>query len=130
LTMKTDPEKAVEAYKKAGRIYRATPGAEIQAAHIDMQLAAYALGTGRAQEAVSLVNRALASDVSSENASLVATLYMIRAEAYGQLGDATKEHQARLDMQQWARYGFGSDAAAKRRADEVAALANAGARVN
>lgn len=130
LTMKTDPEKAVEAYKKAGRIYRATPGAEIQAAHIDMQLAAYALGTGRAQEAVTLVNRALASDVSTENASLMATLYMIRAEAYGQLGDATKEHQARLDMQQWARYGFGSDAAVKRRADEVAALANAGARVN
>lgn len=130
LSMKTDPTTAIRAFMQAGQIYRATPGAGIQSAHIDMQLAAFALGTGRSQEAIALVNRALSPSIAGENASLMATLYMIRAEAYAQLGNADQAHRARLDMEQWARYGFGSDAAVKRRASEVAALADAGARLN
>ncbi|KEO51671.1 DUF2927 domain-containing protein [Thioclava pacifica] len=130
LSMKTDPDVAIRSYLNAGAIYARTPGAGIQAAHIDMQLAAFALGTGRAQDAIALVNRSLSPAISGENASLMATLYMIRAEAYAQLGNAAQAEQARLDMEQWARYGFGSDAAVRRRASEVAALADAGARMN
>lgn len=130
LVMKTDPDAAIAAYRNAGAIYRALPGAGIQSAHIDMQLAAFALGTGRPRDAIELVNRALVLAQAGENASLMATLYMIRAEAYGRLGDPDQAQRARLDMQQWARYGFGSDAAVKRRTSEVAALAVAGARAN
>lgn len=130
LELPTSPASATSAFIKAGTIYRSIPGAGIQAAHVDMQLAAYALSTGRAQDAIQLVNRSLSAALSGENAALMATLYMIRAEGYDQLGNIAQARQARLDMAQWARYGFGSDAAVRRRASEVAALADAGARTN
>lgn len=130
LAMKDDPDLALRAYLNAGNIYRATPGAGIQAAHVDMQLAAYALGAGRAQDAIALVNRSLSAALQGENAALMATLYLIRAEAYEALGHTEQARQARLDSATWARYGFGSDAAVRARAAEVAALAQAGAQVN
>ncbi|WP_317670403.1 DUF2927 domain-containing protein [Thioclava sp. A2] len=130
LELPTSPAAATNAFINAGTIYRRIPGAGIQAAHVDMQLAAYALSSGRAQDAIQLVNRSLSAALNGENAALMATLYMIRAEAYDQLGNIAQARQARLDMAQWARYGFGSDAAVRRRASEVAALADAGARTN
>lgn len=130
LSIKDDPEAALGAFANAGAIYRATPGAGIQSAHVDMQLAAFALSTGRAQDAIALVNRALSPAIAGENAALMATLYLIRAEAYETLGNSAQAAQARLDSAQWARYGFGSDAAVKARAAEVAALARSGARLN
>lgn len=130
LSMKDDPSTALRAFLNAGAIYRATPGAGIQAAHVDMQLAAFALGSGRAQDAIALVNRSLSAALDGENAALMATLYMIRAESYEALGQSALARQARLDSANWARYGFGSDAAVRARAAEVAALAQAGARLN
>ncbi len=130
LSMKDDPQTALRAFLNAGAIYRATPGAGIQAAHVDMQLAAFALSAGRAQDAIALVNRSLSAALEEENAALMATLYLIRAEAYETLGHTAEAAQARLDSAQWARYGFGSDAAVRARAAEVAALADAGARMN
>lgn len=130
LELPTSSTAATNAFINAGTIYRRIPGAGIQAAHVDMQLAAYALSSGRAQDAIQLVNRSLSAALNGENAALMATLYMIRAEAYDQLGNIAQARQARLDMAQWARYGFGSDAAVRRRASEVAALADAGARTN
>lgn len=130
LSIKDDPETALRAFANAGAIYRATPGAGIQAAHVDMQLAAFALSSGRAQDAIALVNRALGPALQGENAALMATLYLIRAEAYETLGNQAQARAARLDSGQWARYGFGTDAAVRARAAEVAALAQAGARYN
>lgn len=130
LSIKDDPDTALRAFANAGAIYRATPGAGIQAAHVDMQLAAFALSSGRAQDAIALVNRALSPALQGENAALMATLYLIRAEAYETLGNTAQARQARLDSAQWARYGFGTDAAVRARAAEVAALAEAGARYN
>ena len=126
LSVQDDPETALRAFTNAGSIYRATPGAGIHAAHVDMQLAAFALSAGRAQDAIALVNRALDPALAGENAALMATLYLIRAEAYEMLGNTAQASQARLDAGQWARYGFGSDAAVRARAAEVAALARAG----
>jgi len=130
LSVYDDPDTALQAFANAGRIYRATPGAGIQSAHVDMQLAAFALTSGRAQDAIALVNRAIPPAMQGENAALMATLYLIRAEAYETLGNTAQAQQARLDSAQWARYGFGSDAAVRSRAAEVAALARAGARYN
>lgn len=130
LSMQDDPSTALRAYLNAGTIYRATPGAGIQAAHVDMQLAAFALSSGRAEEAIALVNRSLDAALKEQNAALMATLYLIRAEAYQTLGASAQAAQARLDSGQWARYGFGSDTAVRARAAEVAALARAGSRVN
>lgn len=130
LSVYDDPETALSAFANAGAIYRATPGAGIQSAHVDMQLAAFALSSGRASDAIALVNRAVPQALTGENAALMATLYLIRAEAYETLGNRAQAQQARLDSAQWARYGFGSDAAVQARAAEVAALARAGARYN
>ncbi|WP_245860884.1 DUF2927 domain-containing protein [Rhodobacter maris] len=126
LTVQSDPETALHAFATAGAIYRSTPGAGIQSAHVDMQLAALALSSGHAQEAIALADRALAPALEGENAALVATLHLIRAEAYEALGEGVQARQARLDSGQWAGYGFGSDAAARARAAEVAARAQAG----
>lgn len=130
LSIKDDPDTALRAFANAGAIYRATPGAGIQASHVDMQLAAFALSSGRAQDAIALVNRALGPALQGENAALMATLYLIRAEAYETLGNSAQAQAARLDSAQWARYGFGTDAAVRARAAEVAALARSGARYN
>ncbi|MBZ4021603.1 ATP-dependent transcriptional regulator [Rhodobacter sp. TJ_12] len=126
LSVRDDPMTALHAFERAGALYRATPGAGIQTAHVDMQLAAFALSSGRAQDALALSDRALAPALKGENATLTATLYMIRAEAYDALGNTAQARRARLDSAQWARYGFGSAAAAQERATEVAALAHAG----
>lgn len=130
LSVNDEPAVAVQAFTRAGTIYRQIPGAGIQAAHVDMQLAAFALSTGQAQDAIALGNRSLGAALQGQNAALLATLYMIRAEAYDQLGNAGQAQQARLDSQNWARYGFGSDAAMRQRAAEVASLARAGSRLN
>lgn len=130
LLMAEAPATAMEAFLRAGAIYRGTPGAAVPAAHVDMQLAAFALSAGRAQDALALANRALGPAAGAQNAALLATLQLIRAEAYQTLGRADQARQARLDSAGWARYGFGSEAAVRRRAAEVAALARAGARTN
>ena len=130
LSVNDEPAVAVQAFTRAGTIYRQIPGASIQAAHVDMQLAAYALSTGQAQDAIALSNRSLGAALSGQNAALLATLYMIRGEAYDLLGNPGEAQQARLDSQNWARYGFGSDAAMRQRAAEVSSLARAGSRLN
>ncbi|WP_415183233.1 DUF2927 domain-containing protein [Phaeovulum sp.] len=130
LSVRDAPEAALNAFVQAAAIYRATPGARIHAAHVDMQLAAFALANGRAEDAMALVNRSLDVAVTAENPAMMATLYMIRAEALQSLGHAAEARRARLDSGAWARYGFGSDAAVRKRSAEVAALANIDARQN
>lgn len=130
LSVYDDPATAVQAFTTAGRIYRSLPGAGIQAAHVDMQLAALALGTGQSQDAIALANRAQGAALKAENSALMATLALIRASAYEQIGMDPQAGQARSEASQWARYGFGSSGALQARAAEVAALARAGERVN
>ncbi|MEZ5685877.1 MAG: DUF2927 domain-containing protein [Paracoccaceae bacterium] len=130
LSLQADPPAALAAFDRAEALYRPLPGAGIQIAHIDMQRAAHALGTGQPEQATRLVDRALGPARAGQNAALMTTLYMIRAEAQARLGNAAAARQARLDMGRWARYGFGSDAAILSRVTDVAALAEAGARIH
>lgn len=125
-----EPSVAVQAFSTAGKIYRQIPGAAIQAAHVDMQLAGYALATGQSQDAIGLANRAQGAALAEENSALMATLALIRASAYDQLGARAQASEARAEAQSWARYGFGSGSGLKQRATEVAELARAGARLN
>ncbi len=121
--VKSDYPAALAAFAKAGDIYRSLPGGAIQAAHVDMQLAAFAIGEGRPDEALRLADRSIAVVTAAENASLLATLHMIRAQAFEKMGDAARAREARLDSLGWARYGFGSDAQVRARMDEIAGLA-------
>ncbi|OCX66215.1 ATP-dependent transcriptional regulator [Thioclava sp. SK-1] len=128
LTLNSDPSTALRSFLKAAEYYSATPGAYMQSAHVDMQLATFALASGRSDQALSLTQRALRPALRTKDAALMSTLYMIRAEAFGQQGNQGQAAQARVDSQNWARYGFGSDTVAQSRAAEVAALARAGSR--
>jgi hypothetical protein len=58
----------------------------------------------------------------NENAALLSTLLLLRAEAL-ELENRSSEAQAvRLDSLGWARYGFGSDWAVRAKLREIAAL--------
>jgi hypothetical protein len=122
LTLSRDVERSVQAFQTAAAIFeRAAPGG-IQSAHVDMQMAAFSLSAGRADEALRLTSRALPAATRAENAALLATLQMIRAEALDDVGRTAEARAVRLDSLGWGRYGFGSNAAVGARLSEVAAL--------
>lgn len=123
LSLATDIEGSVNAFRAAANIYDQIAPGSIQAAHIDMQLAAFALSTGRADEALRLSGQAMPAATQAQNASLLSTLLMIRAEALDATGRASEARQVRLDSLAWGRYGFGTNAAVGARLTEVAALA-------
>ena len=90
--------------------------------YVATQLAAHAISAGRGQEALALVTPLLPVAARLENATLLSTLMLLRAEALeleGRPEDAAKQ---RLDSLGWARYGFGSDWAVRAKLREIAAL--------
>lgn len=122
------PAQAVAAFAEAARIYRTIPGANVQLAHVEMQLAAIALASGQPSQAISFADRAIPVAQSAENALLLATLMLIKAEALENTGNATAAHALRLDSLGWARYGFGSDGQMRARQTEIAKLGARGRR--
>jgi tetratricopeptide (TPR) repeat protein len=123
-----DMPAAIKAFHQADKIYRTLPGGELHAAHVDMQLAAFALAARQFGEALALTERAIPVVKRGENASLLATLLMLRAEALDAVGRKEDARAARLDSLGWARYGFGSQTEVKARMADIAALANRGHR--
>ena len=124
----SDPAAAVRAFAQAARIYRALPGGQVHGAHVDMQLAAIALSTGQPAQAIQFADRAIPVVSRAENAALLATLMLIKAEAYDAQGMVAEAKAIRLDSLGWARYGFGSEAQVRARMAEVSALAARGQR--
>jgi hypothetical protein len=122
------PDAAVRAFSEAGRIYRTLPGGEVHGAHVDMQLAAIALASGQSAQAVQFADRAIPVVKRSENAALLATLMLIKAEGLEAQGMVAEARAIRLDSLGYARYGFGSEAQVRARMSEVAALAARGRR--
>ena len=123
-----NPQVAVAAFAEAGKIYRSLPGAAIQAAHVDMQMAALALAAGQPEQALQFADRAIPVVQRAENASLLATLMLVKAEAFEAMGRDSEARAVRLDSQGWARYGFGAEPQVRARTSEIAALAARGNR--
>lgn len=119
-----DPVRALDAFQRAAALYARLPGGEVQLAHIDMQLAAMALAGGLADEAIRLADRAIPVVRRHENAALLATLMLLKAEALERRGDAAGAAALRLDSAPYARYGFGSDAVVRARMRDIAAVAD------
>lgn len=126
ITLARDPATAIQAFNEAGRIYRGLPGGQIYAAHVDMQLAAYALSQGQAENALQIADRNMPIVAAAENAALMATMMLVKAEALELLGREREAAAVRIDSQGWARYGFGSEAQIRARASEISALARRG----
>lgn len=124
----SEPERALDAFDRAGAIYARLPGGELQLAHIDMQLAAMALAGGLAEEAGRLADRAMPVVRRHQNAALLATLMLIKAEALEQLGNPGAAAALRMDSAAWARYGFGPDSVVKARMRDIAAVADRAAK--
>lgn len=113
----------------AAEIYRQLPGGEVHVAHLDMHLAVQALATSQYETVLELTSRARPMAERTENAAFLASLAFIRAEALEQLGDSDRAERLRLDSMAAARYGFGSDSAARARLEEIARLTGAAIRV-
>ncbi|QQA44554.1 DUF2927 domain-containing protein [Pelagovum pacificum] len=117
-----DPPTALAAFRSADAAYAASPVMAIHRAHVAVQLAAFALSAGDAQGVLAAVEPAIPVATQHENAALLATLLMFKAEAMDILGRYAEAQNARMDSLAWARYGFGSDALVRARQREVSGL--------
>lgn len=122
LSLGHDRATAQLAFARAARIYAARPELALQAAHAEMQLAAFALSDGDAATALALTARAAPHAARAENAALLASLLMVRSAALDLVGRASEARAVRLDSLAYARYGFASDAEVRARAANIAAL--------
>jgi Protein of unknown function (DUF2927) len=113
---------AVAAFTEAASLYRTLPGGAVHAAHAEMQLAAFALSQGWSDEAISLADRGIPVVTAAENASLLATFQLIKAEALGLQGRSADAARLRRESLGWARYGFGSGNDLAARISAIAAL--------
>jgi hypothetical protein len=115
---------AVIAFAEAQRIYQSLPGGGVHAAHVDMQMAAFALSSGQGEEAMRYADRAIPVVRQAENAALLATLLLLKAEALDLAGRGAEAQALRLDTAGLAGYGFGAQMRA--RTAEIAALGRRG----
>ena len=122
LALANDTTLALASFAQAEAIFRTNPATRLHGAHVAVQAAAYALSDGRASQAIDIVNRNSAIALAAENASLLSTLLMIKAQALDTLGRHSEAAIVRRDSLGWARYGIGSDAAIRARLQEIAAL--------
>ena len=117
-----ESDEAFAAFVQAAEIFRSR-NLPLHAAHVEMQLAVFALADGMWETAEQLTSAALPAVTRDQNASLMAGLLMIRAEALSRLGRSGEAARLRLDSLGWARYGFGSDEEVRRRLATIAAIA-------
>ncbi len=112
---------ALSSYMEAAALYSAR-GTEVQRAHVAMQLAAFALSSGRPEVAIEIADTNAPVALRAENAALLATFLLVKAEALEALGRPQQAEAVRRDSLGWARYGFGPDAEVRARAREIGAL--------
>lgn len=122
LTQGHDAEVALTHFQAARHYYQITPGTELHRAQVAQQLAAYAISEGRGEAALELIDPHLAVAARHENAALLSTLMLLRAEALDLLGRSPEARLVRLDSLGWARYGFGADWAVRAKLQEITAL--------
>ncbi len=117
-----DPEEAQRHFNSADRFYAGTPGAGLHRAYVATQLAAYSVSQGDGERAILLINPQLELAARNENAALLSTLMLLRAEALELAGRKGEASSVRLDSLGWARYGFGPDWAVRAKLREIGAL--------
>ena len=113
---------ALAAFNRALTIYNRSSETRLHAAHVSVQLAAFALSSGDGENVLNLVESAMPVAAAHENAALLATLMMFKAEALDMLGQPAAATAVRMDSLGWARYGFGTDANVRARLREIASL--------
>ena len=122
LSLGKDIPRAIASFSHATEIYQTLPDGPLHVAHVDMQMAALALSSGQPQATISLADKAMPIALRAQNAALLATFMLLKAQALDQLGRAQEAQTLRLDSLGWARYGFGSDDDVRARMSDIAAL--------
>ena len=122
ITQMTDPDAAQEHFRAALHYLSRNPGTRLHAAHVVTQTAAHAIATGDGEQALHEIEPMLDVAARAENAALLATLMLLKAEALELAGRPEEARSVRLDSLGWARYGFGSDWAVRAKMREIAAL--------
>ena len=116
-----DARTAVAAFLESAGLYRTLHGEGVQSAQVSVQLAAFALGSGQPDGAIALLDRAIPAAEGAQNAVLLSTLLMLRAEATRLQGADREAARIRQDALAWGRYAWG-DRVLALRAAEVAGL--------
>ncbi|APX13723.1 DUF2927 domain-containing protein [Tateyamaria omphalii] len=122
LLLASDPKAAQSHFRAADQFYAATPGADLHRAYVATQLAAYAISRGDGDTAMVTLAPHIDRAARNENAALLSTLLLLRAEALDLQGRAAEARTVRLDSLGWARYGFGSDWAVRAKLREISSL--------
>ncbi|WP_235962669.1 DUF2927 domain-containing protein [Jannaschia marina] len=117
----TETDIALAAFLEAQALFKRSPGDGIQTAQVALQLAAFALSSGQAEAALGILDRAIPAADGAQNASLLATLLLLRAEAAALQGASAEAARIRREGLAWGRYAWGDRALASRAA-EVASL--------
>ena len=117
-----DSTAALAAFNRADAIYSGSPLMQIHSAHIAVQKAAFTLSAGDAIGTLKLADAGIPVAARHQNAALMATLMMFKAEALDMQGDSVAAQAVRVDSLGWARYGFGSDANVRDRLAEIHGL--------
>ena len=115
-----DPEEAQRQYQIALQYLKATPGTEVHRAHVTTQTAAFALARDQGPSVLPQLDNAINVVTRAENASILATLLLLKSEALRQAGKPEQARAVRLDSLGWARYGFGSDLVVRSLTQDVA----------
>ena len=118
----TDPEAAHRHYTIADGYYASNPGTSLHRAYVATQLSAYAITKGDGTEALRLIAPHIQPSRESQNAALLSTLLLLRAEALELENRPAEARSVRLDSIGWARYGFGPDWAVRAKLREIASL--------
>lgn len=122
LMLMSNPQRAKAEFAAARLYYGNEQGSGLHLAYVASQLAAYELTQDRPELALRLVNPHIDVAARHENAALLATLMMVKAEALDLLGRVSEARKVRMDSLGWARYGFGPDWAVRAKLREIAAL--------
>ena len=117
-----DPSYAFEMFRIANEVYAKSVNAELHAAHTAAQIAATQIALGNGEDALLTLAQHIDVAFDNENAALLSTLMLLRAEALELTGRASEAQKVRLDSLTWARYGFGSESNLKSKLREINAL--------
>ncbi|MDU9003394.1 DUF2927 domain-containing protein [Sedimentitalea todarodis] len=122
MTQPDDAELAQQYYSNALSYLRRAPDTQLHQAYIVTQTAAYAVARGAGSDALRQIEPYLDVAARSENAALLSTLMLLKAEALDQTGQTEAARTVRLDSVGWARYGFGTDWAVRAKMQEISSL--------
>lgn len=118
----SEPDLAQRHFQTAIDFLRQRPNSGLHQSVILPRMAAYDIARGDGERALKRINPVLTQAARHENAALLATALLIKAEALDLLGQFATANAVRLDSLGWARYGFGPDWAVQSKVREVADL--------